>query len=136
MQSWMEIIGQVFGFFAPTDSLNKKFSVGLNTGEVLQNFNTCDPYLRFKGIVSRDVEVCLLVSFDISHVTTPSGAFLFALKTSFSYQIFRFLCLSIASLLCKLIWAIRLSATIVVAPYCDMVARYLEFTVIRNFFLA
>jgi hypothetical protein len=44
----------------------------------------------FKGIVSRDLHICLLVSIDRSQVATPYGAGSFAFKISFSCRIFRF----------------------------------------------
>jgi hypothetical protein len=51
------------------------------------------------------------------------------------YQIFWFLRLSLASLHCELILAIRLSTATFVALYWDMVVSYLEFTAIQNSYL-
>jgi hypothetical protein len=51
--------------------------------------------------------------------TVPSyGQCLFALKFRFHVEIFRLSRLGVASLLCDLIWAIRLSAASVIALYC------------------
>jgi hypothetical protein len=68
------------------------------------------------------------VSFDKYHVTTASGALSFALKILFLYRIF--FIFATQCLNCDLIWAIRISSDL----YCDIVALYLEFIIIRNSF--
>jgi hypothetical protein len=65
-----------------------------------------------------------MVSIDRSYVATPSGSCLDTFKISFLYQIFRFSFLSVASLHCELIWALRLSVATCAAPYC--VALYCD----------
>jgi hypothetical protein len=55
----------------------------------------------FKGIVSRDLEVYFLASFDRSEVA--NGACSFAFKILTLFQIFRFSHLAVVSLLCELI---------------------------------
>jgi hypothetical protein len=45
---------------------------------------------------------------------------------------FSYLPVSVASLHCELIWVIRFSVATFEAPYCDMVALYLDFNTIRS----
>jgi hypothetical protein len=76
------------------------------------------------------LKVSFLVSFDKSHINTPSGACSFAFKTVFSY-IFEFrVSAKLVYTDCEFIWAIRLSAATFVAPYCDMISPFLEFTTV------
>jgi hypothetical protein len=60
----------------------------------------------FKGIVSRNSEVCFLVPFDRSEVATPDGLCSFAFKISISYRTFGFSRLGVDSLLCE--WSLAL----------------------------
>jgi hypothetical protein len=72
-----------------------------------------------KGIVSQDIVVCYLVSFDrseFSEVCIPAERVCLVLKALCRVEFFLFSCLGVVRLPCEWSWAIRLSAAIVVVP--------------------
>jgi hypothetical protein len=70
------------------------------------------------------------VSFKRSHVLNLQSMFVCSEKNVVSnFSIFASQ-RSYSSLHCELIWAIRLAVATCVARYCDMVAPYLEFTML------
>jgi hypothetical protein len=81
---------------------------------------------NIKGIVSRDLHICFLVSIESSEDPTPYGAVHLILKFSFHVKFFRFSRLSVVSLPCEWSLAIRPFAAPVVAPYWEPTTAHIQ----------
>jgi hypothetical protein len=81
---------------------------------------------RIKGMVSRDLHICVLVSIDRSEVPTHTKRVRLLFKISISCRIFRFSRFGVVSLPCEWSWAIRLSAATVVAPYWESTTALMQ----------